>query len=70
MLLVEHGLATVAFPAISTGAYAYPIDSATEIAIGTTKSVLDEAPTIERVVFCCFSAADAALYERVAAELL
>lgn len=64
-LLVENALTTVAFPAISTGVYAFPIQRATEIAVGTVKSVLSETAEIEKVIFCCFSAKDAEVYERV-----
>lgn len=69
-LLVERGLATIAFPSISTGAYRFPIDKAAEIAVGTVASTLEEADMIERVTFCCFSAADRQIYEDTAARLL
>jgi len=69
-LLVENGLSTIAFPAISTGAYGYPIGSATEIAVGTVASALEESPSITRVVFCCFSGADLQVYEETARRLL
>jgi O-acetyl-ADP-ribose deacetylase (regulator of RNase III) len=45
-LAEERGLESVAFPAISTGAFGYPIEEATEVALGT---VLDSAPRLERV---------------------
>jgi O-acetyl-ADP-ribose deacetylase (regulator of RNase III) len=55
-LAAAHCLASVAFPAISTGIYAFPADRAARIAVGTVASQLSAAPrSIGRVVFCCFS---------------
>ena len=68
--LVEAELDSIAFPAISTGAYGFPLEPATRIAITTVAEVINQTPTIARVVFCCFSASDAALYQRLAGELL
>lgn len=55
-LAAEHGLRSIAFPAISTGVYRFPADAAARIA---TRTVLAELTAnrigIERVVFCCFS---------------
>lgn len=50
----EHGLASIAFPAISTGVYAFPPDLAAEIAVGTVLEML-EADAVPEVTFCCFS---------------
>ena len=61
---------SIAFPAISTGVYGYPIDQATRIALSTVASHLEASALPERVVFCCFSATDAEVYEAVAAEVL
>ncbi|HUH05038.1 MAG TPA: O-acetyl-ADP-ribose deacetylase [Kofleriaceae bacterium] len=69
-LLVQHGLSTVAFPSISTGAYRFPIERATEIALAAVRSVLDETEQIRTVTFCCFSYRDVQVYERLARELL
>jgi O-acetyl-ADP-ribose deacetylase (regulator of RNase III) len=57
-----HGLANLAFPAISTGVYGFPPDRAAPIAVATVRAALAEAATIERVIFCCFSEAAAAHY--------
>jgi O-acetyl-ADP-ribose deacetylase len=52
----DHGLASLAFPAISTGVYAFPADRAALIAVGTVVSeVAADAGALKRVVFCCFS---------------
>jgi len=69
-LAIEHDCRTVAFPAISTGAYRFPLERATEIAIGSVQSVLGEDDTLDRVVLCCFGRTDLAMYERVAGRLL
>ena len=52
--LREHGLASIAFPAISTGIYGFPPERAARIAVKTVLDVLGEGPGGERVVFCCF----------------
>jgi O-acetyl-ADP-ribose deacetylase len=69
-LLAEHTLRTIAFPAISTGIYGFPIERATEIALRTVDLELERTPTIERVVFCCFSTHDLEVYQRLANEHL
>lgn len=53
-LAAAHGLRTIAFPAISTGIYSYPLDEATTIAITQTRGFLATHPDIERVTFVCF----------------
>ena len=63
----SHGIASLAFPSISTGVYGYPIEPAAAIAVSTVRSSLSSLATIEEVVYCCFSAGDLAVYERVLA---
>ncbi|MGH6865825.1 MAG: O-acetyl-ADP-ribose deacetylase [Methyloceanibacter sp.] len=53
-LAAEKGLASIGFPAISTGAYGFPPERAARIALRTVLDALVGAPTIEWVVFCCF----------------
>lgn len=53
-LAIAHGVATIAFPAISCGVYGYPIPQAATIALTTTRDVLAAQPSITRVVFACF----------------
>ncbi len=65
----EKGARAVAFPAISTGAYRFPVERATHIAVAEVRAGLARHPGIEKVVFCCFSAEDLAVYDRVLAEL-
>jgi O-acetyl-ADP-ribose deacetylase (regulator of RNase III) len=51
-----HGLGSIAFPAISTGIYAFPADRAARVAAGAVMAELKAAPrSLMRVVFCCFS---------------
>jgi len=70
-LALEHRVRTIAFPAIATGAYGFPIEHATEIALGTTLAFLDQHPGgIEQVIFCCFSDEDLEVYEQVAGQYL
>ena len=64
-LAEAHGLASIAFPAISTGVFGYPKAAAARIAVETVRATLPECPHLERVIFCCFSADDAALYRRL-----
>lgn len=62
-LAAEHGLQSLAFPCISTGVYRFPADQAAQIAVETVREFLREPSSIERVVFCCFSADDHRRYE-------
>lgn len=51
----DHRLASIAFPAISTGVYRFPALRAAAIAVDATRKALASAPSVEQVVFCCFS---------------
>jgi len=63
-LAAERGLRSLAFPAISTGAYGYPIADATAIAVREVRAALAGAAGFERVVLCCYSEREAGVYER------
>src|SRR6185437_930543 len=63
-LASEHGLASLAFPAISTGVYGFPRERAATIAVVETRQALAAAPTIERVIFACFDRETLMLYQR------
>lgn len=57
-IAAQHGLKTIAFPAISTGIYGYPFDQASRIAINTVYDFLNENDSIEKVTFVLFSRID------------
>lgn len=67
-LAAANGIATLAFPSISTGIYGYPIGLAAKIAVTTVRSSLQELAGIQEVIFCCFSASDLQIYEGVLSE--
>jgi O-acetyl-ADP-ribose deacetylase (regulator of RNase III) len=56
----EHALASVAFPAISTGAYRFPAKRAARIAVDTTLEAIEIETSLKRIIFCCFSEESAA----------
>jgi len=58
----EHDLASIAFPAISTGVYGYPPENAAQVAVDTVRETLTDDDAIEQVVFCCFSEPSAAAH--------
>lgn len=62
-LASEVGATTVAFPSISTGVYAYPIELAAPVALTTVQAALDEHTTIEQVTFVCFDDANYEAYQ-------
>ena len=63
-LMAEHGLRTVAFPSISTGAYGYPIEEAAPIALREIHAALQHRAELERVTVVLFSDADLREYAR------
>lgn len=64
-LAMHEGLREIAFPAISTGVYGYPIESATSIALAAMKKYETH---FERIIACCFSASDVETYQRIAQQ--
>ena len=61
-LCQTYRLASIAFPAISTGIYRFPADHAAQIAVASTVDALATAPAVSRIVFCCFSHESARLH--------
>jgi len=64
-LALENEVRTIAFPCISTGVYGYPKDQAAVIALAGMRS---HEARFERIIACCFSEADAEVYQRLQAE--
>jgi O-acetyl-ADP-ribose deacetylase len=63
-----HSLASIAFPAISTGVYRFPAGRAAGIAVLATADALAAAPAVARVIFCCVSDDSAQLHAQAMAE--
>jgi O-acetyl-ADP-ribose deacetylase len=66
-LAISHSLRSVAFPAISTGIYGYPIELASKVAVSAVKGLGSSLLAVDEVLFCCFSANDLAHYQRALA---
>jgi len=62
----EHALRTIAFPAISTGVYGFPVERAAAIAVRTVRDFLARAEAIEKVMLVCFDAESLGAFERAA----
>jgi len=62
-LAAGRGIKSVAFPAISTGAYRFPLERAAGIAARTVQEWIGNRPVLERVLFCCFGREASAAYE-------
>ena len=61
-LAADHRLQSIAFPGISTGVYGFPVADAARIAVMTTRNFIADTPSINEVVFCCFSSDDLRVY--------
>lgn len=68
-LAEEHSLGSVAFPALSTGAFGFPAEPAARIALGTVLQALPKLAAVQHVRFVLFSDSDAALYEETLRSL-
>src|SRR4051812_10304364 len=66
-LAISYSLHSVAFPAISTGIYGYPIELASQVAVSAVKGLGSSLLAVHEVLFCCFSAGDLAHYQRALA---
>jgi O-acetyl-ADP-ribose deacetylase (regulator of RNase III) len=65
----EHGLRSLAFPAISCGAYRFPVELAVDIALRETVAELSASDAIQKVTFACFSEDVYASYRRAMSQL-
>ncbi|MEJ2667248.1 MAG: O-acetyl-ADP-ribose deacetylase [Deinococcales bacterium] len=68
-LAAAHGLRSVAFPAISTGVFGYPVAAAARVALTSVRAFLDRHALPERVVMVCYSAAHEEAFRAAAREL-
>lgn len=64
-LAARHGVRSLAFPSISTGAYGYPIRDAARIAVDTVRRCVEAPTSVELVRFVCFSAGDLEVYTQL-----
>ena len=66
----EHGLRSIAFPSISTGAYGFPLERAARIAVREARDYLAGGGRVERIVFVCFGGRAYQIYRETAAEIV
>ena len=64
-IAARHNLTSIAFPAISTGIYGFPIEPAASIAVATVREFVSRPTSLRQVVFCCFSARDLGIYQKL-----
>jgi O-acetyl-ADP-ribose deacetylase len=69
-LAISKGLKTIAFPSISTGAYGYPIEEASSIAVSTVKAFLEKEDRLDKVTFVLFSERDFEVYLKTAKKII
>jgi len=67
-LAVENGVKIIAFPAISTGIYRFPLERATKIAVGEVKKFLKKNEPIEKIIFVCFDDETYQVYAKILKE--
>jgi O-acetyl-ADP-ribose deacetylase len=65
---VQNGVHSVAFPAISTGIYGFPLERATRIAVREVRAFLEQNAALEKVLFVCFDRHTFDCYQMVLAE--
>lgn len=65
---LQNGALSLAFPAISTGIYGFPLERATRIAVREVRAFLELNPSVEKVLFVCFDRRTFECYERVLSE--
>ena len=64
-IAAELHLESIAFPAISTGVYGYPVLPAAKIAISTAQAFIRQSSSLQEVIFCCFSEGDFQIYNQL-----
>ncbi len=63
-LMDKHGLKTIAFPAISTGIFGYPIDRCAKMMMSTSRDYLRGTTQIREVIFCLYTSSDFEVFEK------
>lgn len=69
-LAEQHGLMSVAFPAISTGVFGYPMEAAARVAVRTVIEAIPTLASVKRVRFVLYGTEDEAIHARVLEDLL
>lgn len=69
-LAAEHGIRTIAFPSISTGAYGFPMDRAARIAVRETQQFLERSTLVERVLLVCFGQSACKIHSQALREAI
>ena len=64
-IATAHDLASIAFPAVSTGVYRYPPEEAAQIAVATARNFIERPTSLRQIIFCCFSDRDYAIYAKL-----
>ena len=68
-LAVSRGIKRISFPSISTGAYGYPVEKASRVALRAVKEFLEREDKLEEVRFVLFTESDLRVYEEAAKEI-
>jgi O-acetyl-ADP-ribose deacetylase (regulator of RNase III) len=69
-LAAEHGIRTIAFPSISTGAYGFPMDRAARIAVRETQQFLERNTLVERVLLVCLGQSACKIHSQALREAI
>jgi len=69
LLAEDHGVDSIAFPAISTGVFRYPLEKATEVALKTVLTMVPQLKRVKKIRFVLFSESDLLVYEAELARL-
>lgn len=64
-LAERHGLVSIAFPAISTGVYGYPVEAAAHVAVQAVRDYARQGTKLREAIFCCYSARHLEVYQRL-----
>lgn len=64
-LAAAHEAKSLTFPGISTGVYGFPVEQAAGVAVSAVRDSLQTYTVIQEIVFCCFSAGDLAIYDKL-----